>query len=274
MTDLVGRAFGELTVLEYVGNYKWMCKCSCGNTKQIRGSDLTSGRTKSCGCLKKRLIRQQKLIDLTNMVFGRLTVVGISSQEYNDVTWKCVCECGNTVSVKGEYLRNGDTKSCGCLKSDLVKLRNYKHGKAKKTRLYTVWKGMRERCSNSNSKAYAHYGARGVTVCDEWNDFESFYSWAISNGYNEDLPTSLCTIDRIDNNLGYSPDNCRWVCVKEQARNRTNNHIISFNGQSKTIAEWSEITGIPERVISSRINRYGWSVERALTVTIGKKNGS
>lgn len=271
--DLTGQQYGELTVIEYAGNYKWVCKCSCGNTKTVRGGDLVAGKTKSCGCLKKRLLSQKKLIDLTGMVFGRLTVLSIS-QRKPDIIWKCKCECGNIVDVKGEYLRNGDTKSCGCLKTDKLHQRNLKHGLSRKSRLYNVWKGMRERCNNQNSESYARYGGRGITVCDEWNDYYAFYKWSMNHGFDESLPASYCTIDRIDNNAGYSPDNCRWTTQKEQARNRSTNHLLTMDGDSKTIVEWSESTGIPERIIANRVNVCGWDEISALTIGVGKKNGT
>ena len=218
--DLTGKQFGRLTVIEYAGDYKWRCRCECGTEKNIRGGDLIAGRTKSCGCLRKELIRDRRLQDLTGLRFGRLQVVGISNTEYNHVTWKCACDCGNTIEAPTSYLVSGDTKSCGCLKSETMINRNLKHGFSHKERLYHIWKGMHERCENANSISYENYGGRGIQVCEEWDDYAVFREWALANGYDESLPTKECTIDRKDNNKGYYPWNCQWASMTIQAANR------------------------------------------------------
>lgn len=119
---------------------------------------------------------------------------------------------------------------------------------------------MKRRCNNPKNNEYKHYGGRGIKVCEEWFEFSGFYCWAQANGYAEDL-----TLDRIDVNGNYEPGNCRWVDIKTQENNRTNNVVISFNGESHTRQEWSEITGIKYTTIRNRIDNLGWSVERALT---------
>lgn len=151
------------------------------------------------------------LIDLTGKRFGRLTVI-----EYlGKGRWLCACECGNRKAVSGPHLRSGATKSCGCLHSDQLKRSLTKHG-GSKTRLYRIWLGMRKRCSNENCRAYERYGARGIKVCEEWSEsFEAFRAWSLANGYADDL-----SIDRIDNDCGYSPDNCRWATAMTQTHNR------------------------------------------------------
>lgn len=122
------------------------------------------------------------------------------------------------------------------------------HG-MKHTRIYNRWCAMKERCYNPHSKSYRRYGERGITICDEWrNSFEAFYEWAVSNGYQEGL-----TIDRIDNNKGYSPDNCRWVTYKQQNRNYSRNHMITYNGKTQCIADWAEEVGINQATILYRI---------------------
>ena len=220
MEDLIGKRFGHLMVLSYAGDYKWLCRCDCGTEKQVRSYDLKSGKTRSCGCLKKELIRKRNLEDLTGMIFGRLTVLGIANDEFNNVTWRCRCQCGNIIDVPAGYLKSGDTKSCGCLKHDAVAKHNFVHGFSGEERLYHVWKGMRERCNNPNSKSFKNYGGRGIRICDEWDSYLAFRNWALSNGYDESKPARECSIDRIDNGKGYSPDNCRWVDMATQAANR------------------------------------------------------
>lgn len=141
----------------------------------------------------------------------------------------------------------------------------FKHGK-RHTRLYTIYANIKTRCYNKKNIRYKLYGARGITMCEEWkNDFQSFYDWSMANGYREDL-----TIDRIDNNGNYEPSNCRWVTWRGQQNNRRNNHLIEFNGHAHTMAEWSRLIGIPYQTLVRRINVYGWSVERALTEKVGE----
>ena len=139
------------------------------------------------------------------------------------------------------------------------------HGK-RHTRLYSIWTDMKTRCNNPKRDKYARYGARGITVCEEWlNNFQAFYDWAMANGYADNL-----TIDRKDNDKGYSPENCRWITMKEQASNKSTNHLITHDGQTCTIAEWARKTGISREVLKDRICRYGWDSDRALTTPVRK----
>lgn len=125
---------------------------------------------------------------------------------------------------------------------------------------------MKTRCNNPRCAKYARYGGRGINVCAEWlNDFQAFHDWAMANGYRDDL-----TIDRINNDGDYSPENCRWITLKEQASNKSTNHLITHDGQTCTIAEWARKTGIPREVLKDRICRYGWEYDRALTTPVRK----
>jgi len=144
-----------------------------------------------------------------------------------------------------------------------------KHGlyldkNGKKSRLYHIWEDMKNRCFNSKNKRYESYGGRGILVCEEWNYYVNFHSWAINNGYADNL-----TIDRKDVNKGYSPSNCRWATQKEQANNRTTNVMISYNGVTKTMMQWSESLGFRYHVLKNRIERK-WTIERALTTPLNK----
>lgn len=135
---------------------------------------------------------------------------------------------------------------------------NTKHG-MKKSRLYNIWCNMKARCNNPNHTYYHCYGAKGISVCEEWVDFASFSEWAIANGYSDTL-----TLDRIDPNLGYSPSNCRWVSMKTQENNRTNNKKITLNGVTHTVAEWADKIGVPYKTLYTRLFQLNWSIERAL----------
>lgn len=200
-----------------------------------------------------------RLIDLTGKRFGRLTVIGRATRTGKNTYWLCRCDCGGQKNVSRSNLINGQVQSCGCLRVEKTVARHRKHGMSN-TRLYSVWKAMLERCYEPKADRYPIYGGRGISVCDEWRkSFSAFYIWAQSNGYLEGL-----TIDRINVNGNYCPENCRWATRMEQQNNMRTNHLITFRGQTKTIAEWSREIGVDRHVLGSRI-RNGWSIERALT---------
>lgn len=200
-----------------------------------------------------------KFIDLTGQKFGRLLVIERCGTAKNGgVVWKCKCDCGNISTVASCSLRRGAVVSCGCYSREKFSERLIKHGESK-TRIYRCWNGIMQRCFHPKCKAYQWYGARGITVCDEWKRFEPFKEWGLANGYADNL-----TIDRIDVNKGYSPENCRWVTMKIQANNRRTNHFIQYRGKPYTISQLSSISGINETTICERIKR-GWDAQRLLT---------
>lgn len=186
--------------------------------------------------------------------FGRLTVIEFAGiTKWRKSSWICRCDCGTiTPPITGDALRGGRTQSCGCLKSEKTIERNTKHGLCN-TRIHRIWAGMHDRCYNHNSPKYHRYGGRGISVCDEWlNNIEAFYDWAMENGYRDDL-----TIDRIDNDGNYCPENCRWATNEEQCNNRGHNIIAEVDGEIKTLAQLSKESGIKYRTIHARYNR-GW----------------
>ena len=177
------------------------------------------------------------------------------------IRWRCRCDCGNECFVNKCDLVYGNTRSCGCLKKN----NNRKHG-GKGTRLYRIWKGAKNRCQNKNNASYKNYGARGISFYESWsNDFSIFAEWAKNNGYSDNLE-----LDRMNNNKGYSPDNCRWVNRTVNANNKRNNHYIEYHGETHTIPEWSLITGIHICTIKARI-RYGWTDQDAVGVPLLRK---
>jgi hypothetical protein len=191
--------------------------------------------------------------------FGRWTVVGESSRRTHGREWLCICECGAEKSVQQVRLNWGRSKSCGCWANELVSKANRTHGDAHSPE-HEAWSQMIARCTNPNSRSYKNYGGRGIEVCSEW--MASYESFLRDMGRR---PHPKMSIDRIDNDNGYFPGNVRWATWKQQERNKRNNHLLVCNGKTATIAEWSEITGIPFPTIKGRLRR-GWTEEKALTI--------
>lgn len=213
-----------------------------------------------------------KFIDLTGERYGRLTVLRRSSKNCTPngtprVYWECLCNCGNMATVSSNGLRCGRTKSCGCLYTERIQSANITHG-GRKTRLYNIWSNMKQRCINPKGTMFEYYGGRGIAVCPDWlNSFSSFQNWALSSGYTDEL-----TLDRLDNDGDYCPENCHWIPMFEQAKNRRNIHNLTFNGKTMSVTEWGDVTGFGYHVIKDRL-RHGWSVERTLTEPIAHKFG-
>jgi len=206
----------------------------------------------------------QKVKDITGQKFGKLTAlkyIGEKSKS-GDYLWECLCECGKLVVVVGTYLRNGHTKSCGCLRITRLKT----HGLTN-TPEYRTWGLMKSRCSNKNDKRYKDYGGRGITVCKEWLKFENFYK---DMGERPKRPKGT-SIDRMNNNLGYYKENCRWANNFQQARNTRRNRMITYKGETKCMAEWAQELGINLHTLSNRINTCGWSIKKSFTTSISGK---
>ena len=190
-----------------------------------------------------------KFSDLSGMNIGRWKVLRrvddhISKSGYHFTQYECQCRCGTVKNVLASALKSGRSQSCGCYNAEnktVVCGNNFRtHGETK-TRLYQIYAGIKKRCYNENAQNYKNYGGRGITVCDEWeSSWYAFRDWALLNGYTDAL-----TIDRIDVNGNYEPNNCRWVDKSVQANNRRTNRIITYAGESHTIAEWSKILDVP-----------------------------
>lgn len=210
-----------------------------------------------------------KLIDLTGQRFGRLTVVErAENAKDGHARWLCKCDCGGRITVARGDLRDGKVKSCGCLRKEIAAQTGVSgtiHGK-RNTRLYNIWHGMKTRCYNPKHKFYRIYGGRGIIVCREWiNDFQAFYDWAITHGYTDTL-----SIDRIDNDGPYSPQNCRWVTQKEQCNHLRTNRHYEVNGEIRTLPEWCTFFNVDYGKAKNRL-RHGWTIEEALDLVPRKK---
>lgn len=203
---------------------------------------------------------RNKVRDLTGQKFGRLTVLHLQDTDTRKTYWICKCDCGNLKSVRSDSLLDGSIKSCGCLKVEQDKknlvnpsmIKSYAFGEKYGTkRIYHIWQGMKARCGNVHSPCYERYGGRGIQVCEEWeNDFLKFYEWAMKNGYDDSL-----TIDRIDNNGNYEPQNCRWVDSRAQAMNRRSNVNITIGNSTRTLMEWCEIFKLNYGTVKARFKR-------------------
>ena len=210
-----------------------------------------------------------KFIDLTGNRYNRLMVIERAENAKGGVpVWKCLCDCGNIVLVRGNNLKSGAVQSCGCLIHEPA--HNRTHGLSKDP-IYQRWNQMKERCYNPSCKSYADYGGRGIKMCDEWKDsVVSFAEWAFANGYKREL-----TIERIDNDGDYCPSNCKWIKRSEQPRNRRLCYSITYNGKTKNLSDWCKELGLEYKRIHNRMHKLGWSFERAISepVHIDKQKG-
>lgn len=200
--------------------------------------------------------------DLSGLKFGRLTVIDRAKVSKPRPYYNCICDCGNSIVITGKRLTSGNTRSCGCLHREQLQTRNTTHGQSK-TRLYKEWSSMKLRCYGTK-KRYDPWRGRGIVVCQEWlNDFEAFKDWALAHGYSSDL-----TIDRIDVNGNYCPDNCRWITKRQQQYNKTNTRYFEYRGQKKCLAEWAEILSLNKYTLYNRVYSLGWSIEKALETEV------
>ena len=205
--------------------------------------------------IHKNEMKKTNLRDLTGMKFGKWTVIQSDVITNGRRFCLCVCECGTEKLVDKSSLIRG--KSTQCHSCSL-----YKHG-GSNTRLYRIWKNMKQRCSNPKASKFELYGGKGITVCDSWkNSFENFAKWSYENGYTDEL-----SIDRIDSNKNYCSENCRWTTYKEQGNNTSANHLVTYNGITQTLSKWADSLNLPYKVVSERIRR-NWSVEKTFNTPV------
>lgn len=199
-------------------------------------------------------------INLEGKKFNRLTYLhDVEFRVYNNQRQRCAkwrCDCGNEIEIEVGHVRKGISQSCGCLRDEKIREACRTHGLTKHP-LHITWQCMKERCLQVRSKSYYIYGGRGITICDEWrNDFKVFFDWAIANRWEKGLD-----IDRINTNGNYEPINCRFVTRKENQNNRRNNVRITYNGQTKTLMQWSESTGLSYSSLQYRV-KNNFSADR------------
>jgi len=217
-----------------------------------------------------------KLINLVGLKFGRLLVLERSdSRKHRIPEWRCVCDCGKEGNYVGASLRYGGTKSCGCLKRELIGNVNKKHGMAK-SHFWIKWWAMKQRCDDKNSSTYYKYGARGISICDKWKSFEGFLE-DMYGGYQESVNRNgkkNTTLDRIDPLGNYNKENCRWATHKEQANNKRNTNLLTYRGQKRTLVEWVEKLGLNYDAVQQRLKYRKWNVKDSFEIPIGKRRQS
>jgi len=250
--DITGIKFNNLTAIRYIENRGknskayWLFKCVCGKEVVLRCSAVKTGVTKSCGCSRRK--------DIAGKKFNMLTAIKFSHRKNKNTYWLFKCVCGNIKKIDYGSVKNGSTKSCGCISLSI------NHGMSK-TSIYSSWQSMRDRCLNKNNKQYKDYGGRGIKICDRWERFQVFC---------EDMGIKPLgtTIERLDNNGGYNKDNCAWATPKEQSRNTRANVTIKYKGERKCISEWAELYNIKRCTLGGRL-RLGWGIHRALNEPVG-----
>ena len=208
----------------------------------------------------------RNVIDLTGKRFGKLIAISFDHMKRTRSYWRCKCDCGNYRIVAIDHLKHGDITDCGCERRHIARWK--KHGMSE-SRIYTIWSLMKRRCINPLSKEFPFYGGRDIAICKEWLDFANFLEWANNNGYSDEL-----TIDRIDNDGDYCPENCRWVTRKEQSYNKRNNRFITFNGETKTITQWASDNGLTYNLVKNRIDKLGWPFEKAISEPINEQKSN
>ena len=260
--NLVGRTFGQLLVVE-AGRHTgkrlfWNCRCTCGGTKEAQTSHLKGGTVTSCGCL-----RGKPRENLLGQVFGQLTVVEAAEPVNGTTYWWCVCACGVHKQIGAGELKQGKTVSCGCQRGHARGAQLRTHGEGygtNKTVEYGVWGKMHGRCEHPGNPNYKDYGGRGITVCTRWSGPQGYTNFLEDMGRR---PSAAHSIERKDNNAGYSPENCIWATKLVQMANKRDNRRLTFNGETLHLAEWARRVGLKRTTLRARLDA-GWALEDAL----------
>lgn len=239
--DLTGMKFGKWTVISFAGRSKagsqmWKCRCECGRESDVSYAAISYGNSTQCAkCARCK--------DLAGQSFGKLYVVERSRKRVTEWLWNCQCECGAEVEVRGVLLRQGKKTDCGCSRPPKTVVNG------KQTPTYICWAKMIDRCFNPNSNIWGYYGGRGITVCERWRSYPNFLA---DMGERPGLEYSL---DRYpDNDGNYEPGNARWATRAEQARNTRANVLLTHNGRTMCVADWSKETGVSQAAIRKRMD--------------------
>jgi hypothetical protein len=275
ITDLLGQPFERLTVIAFAGTRNgqavWTCQCVCGTVVDVPAKQLRTRNTRSCGCLKRDILQDPRTnprpntVNLQGQTIGSWFVMEHAGVREGHTFWTCRCVCGTVRDLPAYRLKRRHSNSCGCEKGRKIQQANTKHGRCY-TSEYHSWSAMNQRCHNPRAMNYDVYGGRGITVCDAWrHSFETFFA---------DMgprPTPGHSIERLDNDLGYSKANCIWGTRKEQSFNRRTTIHITYNSETLTAKEWEAKVGTPSRNILERL-RQGWTVEDALFIPVSPNN--
>lgn len=248
--DVTGEKYGKLTMLRYVRNNRnrqaiWAALCDCGNITEVLVNKARDGRAISCGCQARNLS-----VPMVGKVFGRLTVLGIAGKSNRAHAWRCLCQCGEEVAVLGAKLRNGHTSSCGCLQVEHARSLNLTHGQTRrgaKTLTYTAWVSMWQRCTALEGKDAEHYALRGISVCPAWKSFPAFFADMGA------VPQGL-TLERLDVNGNYTPENCVWATRKVQNNNKRTTVRYQVGDQMLTVTQAAELWGISWKAAKKRLS--------------------
>lgn len=264
--DLTNRKFNMLYVESYAGKKgnqnAWNCICDCGNAKVVTSHYLTSGKTKSCGCL--RMSREEKVKDISGYENDDIVVISLDKKINGKWYWNYKCKhCGAIHKAIASNIKRNEA-TCKCIHMKRIGKSNSKDGR--NTIIYSKWIGMKTRCFNKNDSRYSDYGGRGITICDEWLYFDNFYKWSLENGYKDGY-----SIERKDVNGNYCPENCCWIPLKDQAKNKRNTLYVEINGKRKRLKEWCEIYNANYKSVYQRIFRDG--IEPLEALTLQRKRG-
>lgn len=264
---MTGLVCGEWTVicLHSITNrvVRWMCRCTCGTERPVIGSQLRNGNSSGCGCTKREAARircQARLIDRRGQKFGRLTVVERAICEKRGTHWKCLCDCGATTIVASSSLTCGLTRSCGCLQRETAGAACVTHGLSG-TPEYVAFHNMHLRCYNPDASCYDRYGGRGIKVCRRWHGANGLSNFIADMGTR---PGPNYELDRENTNGNYTPKNCRWVPRIVNKRNKENTILLTHNGETLSLMEWSERSGIHWSTLRYRFKK-GWSSDKVLS---------
>ena len=266
--DLTGMQFGNYKVIKRVeskyNRARWLCECKCGKRVLHYTCELRSNKVKQCPACHNKERGRNALEDLSGRRYGKLLVlnlVDVSKDDKFEKNWayNCLCDCGNKTIKTRTQLLTRKKVSCGC---------DYHKDGRSFERLYGIYKGMCDRCENQNIDAYRLYGERGIKVCGEWSGFDgydNFKKWSLNNGYSDEL-----SIDRIDNNGNYEPNNCRWATQYEQSNNTRRCRMLTYKGKTQTMTQWARETGLTVAAIRGRL-KYSDDIEKILTTPIDTK---